>query len=187
MVHGRLFPVVSPMSPRSRWDSVEVHVAFKLDVYGDGKLTAQSSVCFFWFVSHAIGELGAFTTPWSCEPHRPAQESLGPFGPKVSRECPQECPRKPGVSARALRATNSRVSEVSQECPGVSDTFLTLEGHSPDTIGRWTLRSPGHRGPAETSWGTPSDTPCVREHSRDTSGLKGSRDSCSRPGAFTTP
>ena len=29
-------------------------------------------------------------------PPRPSQISLGPFGPKVSQECPRECPRKWG-------------------------------------------------------------------------------------------
>ena len=32
-----------------------------------------------------------------CELPGLLQESLGPFGPEVSGECPQECPRKRGV------------------------------------------------------------------------------------------
>ena len=68
------------------------------------------------------------------------------------------------------------------KCPGsvprgVRDTFLTLRGHSLDTF--WTLRAPGPEGPQRHPKG----------HFRDTSGPKGPRDSCSRPGAlqFSVP
>ena len=93
------------------------------------------------------------------------QESLGPFGPEVSRECPSGClwcPSGPGLRS---------VQKVSRECPrSVRDTFLTLRGRSRDTF--WTLRSPGSEGPQKHP----------EEHSRDTSGPKGPRDSCSTPG-----
>ena len=104
---------------------------------------------------------------WSCNPPGLLQESLGPFGPEVPRECPGSVPR--GVSG-ALRAPGSGVSK---KCPrSVRDTFLTLRGHSRDTF--WTLWSPGPEGPQRHPEG----------HSRDTSGAKGPRDSCSRPGGL---
>ena len=108
---------------------------------------------------------------WGCNPPPACYRSLsGPSGPK----CPGSVPR--GVSG-ALRAPGSGVSKkcsqsvprVSPECP---DTFLTLRGHSGDTF--WTLRSPGPEGPQRHPEG----------HSRDTSGPKGPRDSCSRPGGL---
>ena len=61
------------------------------------------------------------------------------------------------------------VPRVSPECQkGVSDT----PGHSQDTF--WTLRSPRPESPQRHPEG----------HSWDTSGLKGPRDPCSRPGGF---
>ena len=57
------------------------------------------------------------------------QESLGPFGPEVSRECPSGClwgPSGPGLQS---------VQKVSGECPwSVGNTFLTLRGHSRETF-----------------------------------------------------
>ena len=71
---------------------------------------------------------------------------------------------------------------MSRECAqSVRDTFLTLRGHSGDTLGIlwghagdtfWTLRSPGPEGPHKHP----------ERHSRHTSGPKDPRDSCSRPG-----
>ena len=81
----------------------------------------------------------------------------------------------PGVSlAVSLGPFGPRsVQKVSRECPrSVRDTFLTLRGHSRDTF--WTLRSPRPEGPQRHPEG----------HSRDTSGPKGPRDSCSRSGAL---
>ena len=103
-----------------------------------------------------------FATPPAC------YRSLS--GPK----CPGSVPR--GVSG-ALRAPGSGVSKkcpqsvprVSKTCP---NTPGTLSGHSGDTF--WTLRSPGPKGPQRHPEG----------HSRDTSGPKGPRDSCSRPGGL---
>ena len=79
-----------------------------------------------------------------CNPPPPGllQESLGPFGHKVFRECPSKC-------FWALECPKS-VPRVSPECP---DTFLTLRGHSRDTF--WMLRSPGPEGPQNT----PRDIP----------------------------
>ena len=79
-----------------------------------------------------------------------------------------------GVSG-ALRAPGSEVSKKCPESvPGVSkrcpDTSGTLSGHFLDTP------EPGARRAPETPRRTP------RGHSRDTSGPKGPRDSCSRPG-----
>ena len=94
-----------------------------------------------------------------------------------------------GVSG-ALRAPGSGVSKkcpesvpgVSKRCPGQSgDTLGTLFGH---------YGAQGPKGPGDTPSDTPSDTPGFRGHSRghsaDTSGLKGPRDSCSRPGRSQT-
>ena len=129
-----------------------------------------------------------------CDPAGLLQESLKPFGPEVSPECPRECPRKWGVSegvsdggcprpkGPGLRSVQN--FKVSRECPR---SVKKVSGHSGDTLG--TLfghsgaRSP--KGPGDTPSDTPSDTPHFRghspAHSRDTSGLKGLRDSCSRP------
>ena len=106
-----------------------------------------------------------------CNPPGLLQESLGPFGPEVSRECAWSVPR--GVSG-ALRAPGSGVSK---KCPrSVRDTFLTLGGHSRDTF-LDTLEFGARRAP-ETPRGT------LPGHCRDTSGPKGPRDSCSRPGGL---
>ena len=95
------------------------------------------------------------------------QESLGPFGPEVSRECLSGCLR--GPSGPGLRS----VQKVSRECPrSVKKVSRTLRGHSRVTF--WTLRRPGPEGPQRHPEG----------HSRDTLGPKGPRDSCSRPGAL---
>ena len=102
-----------------------------------------------------------------CNTPGPLQESLRPFGPEVSRECPSGCLW--GPSGPGLRS----VQKVSRECPrSVRDTFLTLRGHSRDTF--WTLRSPRPEGPQRHPEG----------HFWDTSGPKGPRDSCSRPGGL---
>ena len=80
--------------------------------------------------------------------------SLGPFGLRAP-ECPKSVPR------------------VSPECQkGVPDTPRTLSGHFLDTP------EPGARRAPETPRGT------LPGHSRDTSGPKGPRDSCSRPGGL---
>ena len=93
------------------------------------------------------------------------QESLGPFGPEVSRECPSGCLW--GPSGPGLRG----VQKVSRECPRSVKrvTLLTLRGHSRRTLF-------GHSGAPETPRGTlpghfgPEDK-CLR-------------DSCSRPGGL---
>ena len=128
--------------------------------------------------------------PLICDPAGLLQESLGPFGPEVSLECPRECPRKRGVSEGVsdgvFPGLLQSVQKVPRECPRSGrDTFLTLR----DTLG--TLfghsRSPGARN---TPSDTPSDTPRFRGHSRghsgETSGPKGPRDSCSRPTGIAT-
>ena len=56
------------------------------------------------------------------------QESLGPFGPEVFRECPSGCLW--GPSGPALRS----VQKVSRECPqSIKKVSRTLRGHSRDT------------------------------------------------------
>ena len=81
--------------------------------------------------------------------------SPGPFRPQT-RKCPKSVPR------------------VSPECPGhLLDTPGTLSGYFLDTP------EPGVRS---TPWDTPSETSGFRGHSRDTSGPKRPKDSCSRPG-----
>ena len=94
-----------------------------------------------------------------------------------------------GVSG-ALRALGSGVfPRVSPECPGhLFDTPGTLSGHFLDTPEPGARRAgPGDTGPRRTLPRTPpvfgdtlGDTP------RDTSGPKGPRDSCSRPGRSQT-
>ena len=93
-----------------------------------------------------------------------AQESLGPFRPEVSLECPRECPRKGGASegecpTGCLQGPSGPglrgVQKVFRECPR---SFLTLQGHSRDTFR--TLRSPEpevgpHRHPVGHSLGHP--------------------------------
>ena len=70
---------------------------------------------------------------------------------------------------------------MSRECPrSVRDTFLTLRGHSRDTF--WTLQSPGPFGPRRHPLGHPRLSGTLSGTLRDTSGPKGLRDSCSRPG-----
>ena len=94
-----------------------------------------------------------------CDPPDLLQESLGPFGPEVSRECP----RKRGCPRECPKGLRSGVPRVSPECPGhLFDTPGTLSG---------------------TFWTPPfSGTPSG--HSRYTSGPKGPRDSCSRSGGL---
>ena len=71
------------------------------------------------------------------------QESLGPFGPEVSRECPSGCLWHSRVSKKCPES----VPRVSKRCPGhFGDTLGTLFGHS------------GARGPKGTG-DTPRDTP----------------------------
>ena len=87
----------------------------------------------------------------SCNPPDLLQESLGPFGPEVSRECRSGCfwgPSSPGLRS---------VQKVSRECPrSVQETILTLRGHSRDTFG--TLRGPGPKGARDTPM---RDTPGI--------------------------
>ena len=141
---------------------------------------------------YPLNEEGAPSRPQSggvANPPGPLLESLWPFGPEVSPECPEQCPLKRGggVSesvrrgvSRTLWAPGSRVSKsvprVSKRCLGYfGDTLGTLLGHS---------RARGPEGPE-----TPSLQPPPRfrghssGHSGDTSAPKGPRDSCSRPGA----
>ena len=87
-----------------------------------------------------------------CELPGLLQESLGPFGPEVSQECPRECPRKRGVRASVRRGVSGSlwprlwiVQKVSRECPrSVKQVSRTLRGHSRDTF--WTIQSPGPKG-----------------------------------------
>ena len=101
-----------------------------------------------------------------CECARLLQESLGPFGPEVSWKCPRECPRKQGCPTECptecLRGPLPPGSRVSRKCPeSVPGACETPSGHSRDTPG--TLF--GHcgaqcsKGPGDTPWGTPLDTP----------------------------
>ena len=62
-----------------------------------------------------------------------------------------------------------KVSRVSLEC---QKGTRTLRGHSQDTF--WTLQRSGPEGPQKHP----------EAHSWDTSGAKGLRDSCSKPGGF---
>ena len=123
------------------------------------------SLCFLVFCSLPLlvcdpGCLPTLATRPTCY-----RSLSGPSGPKS----PGSVPR--GVSG-ALRAPGSGVSK---ECPrSVRDTFFTLRAHSRDTF--WTLRSPGPERPQRHPDG----------HSRDTSGPKGPRDSCSRSGGVAT-
>ena len=100
-----------------------------------------------------------------CNPPDLLQESLRPFGPEVSRECPSGC----------LQGPSGPGSGVSKKCPeslpGVSKRYPR---HSGDTLGTLFGHSgaPGPEGPRRHREG----------HSRDTSGPKGPRDSCSRSG-----
>ena len=102
-----------------------------------------------------------------CNPPGLLQESLGPFGPEVSRECPSGCLW--GPSGPGLRSGQ----KVSPECPrsvkkvsgDSGDTLETLWGHFLDTP------EPGARRAPETPRGT-------------LPGHFGPRDSCSRPGGL---
>ena len=74
-----------------------------------------------------------------------------------------------GVSLRPFGPRAPEWPKVSPECPGhLFDTPGTLSGHF------WPLRSPGPEGSQRHP----------EEHTRDTSGPKGLRDSCSRPGGL---
>ena len=89
-------------------------------------------------------------------------------GSGVSKKCPESVP---GVSKRCLRHSG--------------DTLGTLFGHS---------GTRGPKGPGDTPWDTLGDTPVfgdtLGDTPGDTSGPKGPRDPCSRPGgsqAFCVP
>ena len=101
---------------------------------------------------------------WVATPPACYRSLSGPSGPK----CPGSVPR--GVSG-ALRAPGSGVSKkCRRECPR---SVKKVSGHSGDTLG--------------TLWGhflTLRRTNSTLRHSRDTSGPKGPRDSCSRPGGL---
>ena len=106
-----------------------------------------------------------------CDPPGLLQESLGPFGPEVSQECPRECAWKRGVSGgvsdgvspgpfgpRAPECLKS-VPRVSPECLGhLFDTPETLSGHFLDTP------EPGARRAPETPSRTLPRTPPVFRH-----------------------
>ena len=128
----------------------------------------------------------------TCDPASLLQESLGPFGPEMSRECPRECPRKWGVSERVSdgvfpgpfgpRAPEcpKSVPRVSAECQkGVPDTLRTLSGHFLGTLERGARRAPGT--PRRTLLEHPPFSGTLSGTLGDTSGPKGPRDSCSRP------
>ena len=92
-------------------------------------------------------------SPTSCNPPDLLQESLGPFGPEVSQECPPGCLQ--GPSGPGLRS----VQKVSRECPrSVKKVSRTLRFHSRDTL--WTLRSPGPEGPRRHPEGHPKGHSC---------------------------
>ena len=95
------------------------------------------------------------------------QESLGPFGPEVSRECPSGC--LGGPSGPGLRSVQKVSPECPESVPGVFghlfDTLGTLWGHFLDTP------EPGARRAPETPRGT-------------LPGHFGPRDSCSRLGGL---
>ena len=86
----------------------------------------------------------------ACNPAGLLQESLGPFGPEMSPECPRvsECPRKWGVSEGVSDGVSPgpfgprSVQKVSRECPrSVKKVSRTHRGHSGDT-----LKNFGHSG-----------------------------------------
>ena len=79
-----------------------------------------------------------------CNPPGLLQESLGPFGPEVSRECPSGCLW--GPSGPGLRS----VQKVSRECPR---SVKKVSRHSGDTLGAL-FGQRGARGPKR-----PRDTP----------------------------
>ena len=84
----------------------------------------------------------------SCNAPGLLQESLGPFGPEVSQECPSGClwgPSGPGLWS---------VQKVSRECPW---SVKRCPGHSGDTLGAL-FRHSGARGPKGPR-DTPRDTP----------------------------
>ena len=114
----------------------------------------------------------------NCEPPGLLQESLGPFGPEVSPECPGvsqgECDGvSPGPFSPRAPEWPKSVPRVSPECPGyLFDTLGTLSGHFLDTqepradpVGRF-LEHPRFRGH-------------TRRHFLEHSGPKGPRDHCS--------
>ena len=127
-----------------------------------------------------VGPSGFVTPPFAAaqflapnlglHPPRPATGVSRALRAQSVPECPSGCLRR--RSGPGLRS----VQRVSKECPqSVRDTFLTLRGRSRDTL--WTLRSPGPERRRRHPEG----------HSRDTSGPKGPRDSCSRSGGGCKP
>ena len=112
-----------------------------------------------------IAWLQRVATPQAC--YRGLSGPSGRRKQGCPRECPTECLRS--ASGPGLRS----VQRVSRE----RDTFLTLRGHSRGTF--WTLRP---KGPGDTEWDTPLETPILGDTPRDISGLKGPKDPCSRPG-----
>ena len=114
----------------------------------------------------------------------------GPSGPKCPESVPEGVPENGGVGGSVRRGVPGgprlrSVQKVSRECPrSVKKVSGTLRGHSRDTF--WTLRSLGPKGPrghpVGHSLGHPRFRGHPRGHSRDTSGPKGPRDSCTRSG-----
>ena len=87
----------------------------------------------------------------ACNPPGLLQESLGPFGPEVSRECPSGVSLGVSLGPFGPRAPEcpKSVPRVSPECPGhLFDTPGTLSGHFLDTP------EPGARRAPETPRGT---------------------------------
>ena len=116
------------------------HLSFEgaKDPIGNKLSTVSKLFWENWFNDHSFSSVA--TSPASY------RSVSGPSGPRCPRECPWECPECP-----------KSVPRVSRECQkGVPDTLGTLLWHS----GAW-----GPKGPRDTFWDTPSNTPCFREHS----------------------
>ena len=123
-----------------------------------------------------------------CKPPGLQQESLGPFRPEVSRECPRPrgCPRECPKGCR--RPFGPPSSGVSKKC---SETVpLGVQG-TPKTFGHSGVGAQRASGTCLQPSDTPSNTPFSGAPSgtlpRDTSGPKGPRNPCTVAAKIIAP